>query len=181
MGAIVVNAKQSEVAGTQSPLRKYWILFTVFPALVAIDQWTKQLIHAKFRLHESIPVIDGFFSITYVRNTGAAFSMLADAGGWQRIFFVAVAVVASAWVLWLLRRHPEQKLFCLALGLILGGAVGNLIDRALFGSVVDFVQVHYAGWYFPAFNVADSAITVGAGLLIWDALRPQQSGQGTTT
>ena len=99
----------------------------------------------------------------------------------RSLFFIGIAVAASVWVIWLMRRHPQQKLFCLALGLILGGAIGNLIDRVLFGYVVDFVQVHYAGWYFPAFNVADSAITVGAGLLIWDALRPQQSGQGTTT
>ena len=142
--------------------------------IVLADQITKFFVVQRFTLHETVPVTS-FFNLVYVRNTGAAFSMLADAGGWQRIFFVAVAVVASAWVLWLLRRHPEQKLFCLALGLILGGAVGNLIDRALFGSVVDFVQVHYAGWYFPAFNVADSAITVGAGLLIWDALRDRKS------
>ena len=77
-------------------------------------------------------------------------------------------------MVWLLRRHPEQTLFCLALAMILGGAVGNLIDRVIFGSVVDFVQVHYAGYFFPAFNVADSAITVGAGLLLWDGFRPQQ-------
>jgi signal peptidase II len=147
--------------------------------IVVLDQLTKYFIVQKFALHESL-YITSFFNLVYVRNTGAAFSMLADAGGWQRVFFIVVAVVASVWVVWLLKRHPEQKLFCLALGMILGGAVGNLIDRVLYGSVVDFVQMHYAGWYFPAFNVADSAITVGAGLMIWDALRPQQPQQDTT-
>ncbi len=158
-------------------LRKWLLLAAV---IVVIDQITKYFIVQKFTLHETLQ-ITSFFNLVYVRNAGAAFSMLADAGGWQRVFFVVVAVVASAWIVWLLRRHPEQKLFCLALGMILGGAIGNLIDRALFGSVVDFVQVHYAGWYFPAFNVADSAITVGAGLMIWDALKPQQPSQGVNT
>ncbi len=156
-------------------MRKWLTLALV---IVVADQITKYFVVQKFTLHESLQ-ITSFFNLVYVRNTGAAFSMLADAGGWQRVFFVAVAVVASVWIVWLLRRHSEQKLFCLALGMILGGAVGNLIDRALFGSVVDFVQVHYASWYFPAFNVADSAITVGAGLMIWDALRPQQPSPDT--
>lgn len=158
-------------------MRKWLALALV---IVVADQITKYLIVQKFALHETLQ-ITSFFNLFYVRNTGAAFSMLANAGGWQRVFFVAVAVVASAWIIWLLRRHPGQKLFCLALAMILGGAVGNLIDRALFGSVVDFVQVHYAGWYFPAFNVADSVITVGAGLMIWDALRPQSASAGTST
>ena len=149
-----------------------WIALAL--VIVVVDQITKYFIMQKFVLHETL-YVTSFFNLVRVHNTGAAFSMLADAGGWQRVFFIVVAVVASVWVVWLLRRHPEQQLFCLALGLILGGAVGNLIDRVLFGSVVDFVQVHYAGWYFPAFNVADSAITVGAGLMIWDAIRPQQS------
>ena len=142
-------------------------------AIVVIDQITKVFIVQKFVLHETL-IVTSFFNLVRVHNTGAAFSMLADAGGWQRAFFIGIATAASVWVVWLLRRHPEQKLFCLALGMILGGAVGNLIDRVLFGSVVDFVQVHYAGYFFPAFNVADSAITCGAGLLIWDGLRPQR-------
>jgi signal peptidase II len=151
-----------------------WI--TLALVIVVIDQITKYFIVQKFALHETLH-ITSFFNLVYVRNAGAAFSMLADAGGWQRVFFIAVALIASVWVVWLLRRYPEQKLFCLALAMILGGAVGNLIDRVLFGSVVDFVQVHYAGWYFPAFNVADSAITVGAGLMIWDSIRPQRAQQ----
>ena len=157
--------------GSFTNMRKWLALAAV---IVVLDQLTKYFIVQKFALHESL-YITSFFNLVYVRNTGAAFSMLADAGGWQRVFFIVVAVAASVWVVWLLKRHPEQKLFCLALGMILGGAVGNLIDRVLYGSVVDFVQVHYAGWFFPAFNVADSAITIGAGLMIWDAIWPQQN------
>jgi signal peptidase II len=152
-------------------MRKWLVIAAV---IVVLDQITKYFILQKFLLHETL-YVSPFFNIVHVRNTGAAFSMFADAGGWQRAFFIGVAIVASVWVVWLLRCHPEQKWFCLALALILGGAVGNLIDRVWLGSVVDFVQVHYAGWYFPAFNVADSAITVGAGLMIWDGLRPQRS------
>ncbi len=149
-----------------------WIALAL--AIVVIDQITKYVIVQKFVLHETL-VVTPFFNLVRVHNTGAAFSMLAGAGGWQRLFFIAIAIAASLWVVWLLRRHPQQKLFCLALGMILGGAIGNLIDRVLFGAVVDFVQVHYAGYFFPAFNVADSAITCGAGLLIWDSLKPQRT------
>jgi signal peptidase II len=151
-------------------MRKWLALAAV---IVVIDQITKVFIMQKFFLHETL-VVTPFFNLVRVHNTGAAFSMLADAGGWQRTLFIAIAVAASVWVVWLLRRHPQQTLFCLSLGFILGGAVGNLIDRVLYGSVVDFVQVHYAGYFFPAFNVADSAITCGAGLLIWDGFRPQR-------
>ena len=161
-------------------MRRWLIIAGV---VVALDQVTKYLIVANMALHQFFE-ITSFFNIVYVRNTGAAFSMFADAGGWQRFFFIGVAVVASVWVVWLLRKHPAEKLFCLALALILGGAVGNVIDRVLFGSVVDFVQVHYAGWYFPAFNVADSAITIGAALMIWDGLFPRKApgaGAETTT
>ena len=148
-----------------------WI--TLAAVIVVLDQITKYFIVQKFVLHETL-LVTPFFNLVRVHNTGAAFSMLAEAGGWQRVFFIAVAVVASVWVVWLLHKYPQQKWFCLALAMILGGAVGNLIDRVLFGAVVDFVQVHYAGYYFPAFNVADSAITCGAGLLIWDGIRPQR-------
>jgi signal peptidase II len=155
---------------SRANMRK-WLLLAA--AIVVIDQITKYVIVQKFVLHETL-YVTSFFNLVRVHNTGAAFSMFADAGGWQRFFFIAVAVTASVWVVWLLRRHPQQMLFCLALGMILGGAIGNLIDRVWLGSVVDFVQVHYGGWYFPAFNVADSAITCGAGLMIWDGLRPQR-------
>ncbi len=152
-------------------MRKWLALAAV---IVVIDQITKYVIVQKFVLHETL-VVTPFFNLVRVHNPGAAFSMFADAGGWQRIFFIGIAVVASVWVVWLLRRYPQQKLFCLALGMILGGAIGNLIDRVWFGYVVDFVQVHYhLRYFFPAFNVADSAITCGAGLLIWDGLRPQR-------
>lgn len=151
-------------------MRKWLALAAV---IVVIDQITKYFIVQNFVLHETL-FVTSFFNLVRVHNAGAAFSLLADAGGWQRVFFIVIAVVASVWVVWLLRRYSQQTLFCLALGMILGGAIGNLIDRVLFGAVVDFVQVHYAGYFFPAFNVADSAITCGAGLLIWDGIKPQR-------
>ena len=151
-------------------MRKWLTLALV---IVVLDQITKYVIVQKFVLHETL-FVTSFFNLVRVHNAGAAFSFLADAGGWQRLFFIAVSVVASIWIVWLLRQYPQQRIFCLALGMILGGAIGNLIDRVLFGAVVDFLQFHYAGYYFPSFNVADSAITCGAGLLIWDALRPQR-------
>ncbi len=155
------------------PLRQWLTLAAVIGVL---DQLSKYYVVQQFALHESL-YVTSFFNLVHVRNSGAAFSMLADAGGWQRIFFIVVAVAASIWVVWLLKRQPQQKCFCLALALILGGAIGNLIDRVVYGSVVDFVQVHYAGWYFPAFNVADAAITLGAGLMLGDAFKPQPRSQ----
>lgn len=158
-------------------MRKWLALAAV---IVVIDQITKYVIVQQLALHQVI-TITPFFNIVYVRNPGAAFSLFASAGGWQRFFFIGVAIVASVWVVWLLRRYPQQKLFCLALGMILGGAIGNLIDRILYGYVVDFVQVHYhSSYFFPAFNVADSAITCGAALLIWDGLRPQKPTRDAT-
>ncbi len=103
-------------------------------------------------------------------NTGAAFSFLAAASGWQRWFFTAIGVAAAVFIVWMLRSHAGKKLFSFALACVLGGAIGNVVDRLLHGYVVDFVQVHWHGWYFPAFNVADSAITVGAACLILDEL-----------
>ena len=137
--------------------------------IIVADQLTKTLIVADFQLGES-RTVTSFFSIVRVHNTGAAFSFLAGASGWQRWFFVGLGLVATGFIVWMLRRHGEQRLFGWALALILGGALGNVIDRLLHGHVVDFIQLHYGGAYFPSFNVADSAISVGAVLLILDEL-----------
>ena len=139
--------------------------------VIAFDQLTKWMILKWVPLYDKIPV-NSFINITHQRNTGAAFSFLADAAGWQRWFFVTLAVSVSAYlVYWLWRiREAGQVTLAAGLALVLGGAIGNVIDRLLLGSVVDFIQVLIAGWPFPSFNVADSAISVGAVLLIIDAL-----------
>ncbi|MEP6824579.1 MAG: signal peptidase II [Ramlibacter sp.] len=133
------------------------------------DQFTKVLILGYYGLGDST-TITGFFNIVRAHNTGAAFSFLAGASGWQRWFFTAIGVAATVFIVWMLRSHPGQKLFSFALACILGGAVGNVVDRLVHGHVVDFLQFHWAGWYFPAFNVADSAITIGAVCLVLDEL-----------
>ena len=137
--------------------------------VILLDQFTKTLILGHFQLHDS-RTVTSFFNLVRVHNSGAAFSFLAGASGWQRWFFVGLGIAASMFIVWLLRSHGGQRLFGWALALILGGAVGNVVDRLLHGYVVDFIQVHAGGWYFPSFNVADSAITVGAVLLIVDEL-----------
>lgn len=111
-----------------------------------------------------------FFNLALVFNPGAAFSFLSDAGGWQRWFFVALALAVSVWLTLLIRSHAAERLLPLAAALILGGALGNVIDRIRFGAVVDFLDVHAAGWHWPAFNVADAAISLGVALLIWQQL-----------
>jgi len=138
--------------------------------VVVLDRITKLLVLRTFTLHESVEVTP-FFNMVFVYNRGAAFSFLSDAGGWQRELFIAIALTAAVWIAWLLRKHPSQTLFCLALSLILGGALGNVIDRVLYGAVVDFLDFHALGWHWPAFNVADMAISCGAVLLVWDALK----------
>lgn len=139
--------------------------------IVMLDQLTKIMVVRTFRLGERLKVIDGWFDLTLVYNKGAAFSFLAGADGWQRWFFIAVGVAAMAFILWLLLQHGSQRIFGFALALILGGAIGNVVDRVVHGQVVDFLLAHWNDrWYFPAFNVADSAITVGAALLILDEL-----------
>ena len=113
-----------------------------------------------------------FLNLVLVYDAGAAFSFLSDAAGWQRWLFIGIALIASAWIVTLLRRYPHQRGFALALALVLAGAVGNVIDRIVVGAVIDFLDFHVFGWHWPAFNVADAAITCGAVLLVWDALRP---------
>ena len=138
--------------------------------VILLDQFTKTLIVGSFQLGGS-HTVTSFFNIVRWHNTGAAFSFLHDAAGWQRWVFVGLGAVAAVFIVWMLRNHGGQRLFGWALALILGGAVGNVIDRVLHGYVIDFIQVHYGRAYFPSFNVADSAITVGAILLILDELR----------
>lgn len=145
-----------------------WLALTA--AVVVLDLATKAWVSGAFRYGE-VREVTPFFNLVLVHNTGAAFSILADAGGWQRWFFTLVAVGISAAIVFMLRRHHGQALLASALALVLGGALGNLHDRVRFGYVVDFVQLHAAGYYWPAFNVADSAICVGVALLLWDGLR----------
>ena len=146
--------------------------------IIVLDQWTKRVVSSALELYETREVLP-VFNITLLHNEGAAFSFLANAGGWQRWFFVVLAVVVSGVILAWLRRLPArgQTMLAIGLALILGGALGNVIDRALLGYVVDFIQVHYGGWFFPSFNVADSAITVGAGLVIIDSFRTPKDNQ----
>jgi signal peptidase II len=142
--------------------------------VLVVDQLTKYAITRNFALHEMLEIAP-FLNVVLVYNSGAAFSLLSEAAGWQRELFIAIALSASIWIAWLLRKHPAETLFCVALSLILGGALGNVIDRVLVGAVVDFLDFHAFGHHWPAFNVADSAISCGAVLLIWDALKPKRN------
>jgi signal peptidase II len=144
--------------------------------VILLDQITKAMILRTMSIGDSVTVTF-FFNIVHWRNTGAAFSFLHASTGWQRWLFVGLAAVAAVFIVWLLRRHGAQRLFGWALSLILGGALGNVIDRLWHGSVVDFIQVHWQEAMFPAFNVADSAITIGAGLLILDELLRVRRGR----
>jgi signal peptidase II len=144
--------------------------FAIAAAIVVADQLTKWLVLARFAPGERVEVT-GFFNLVLVFNKGAAFSFLAEAPGWQTPVLVAFAFGAAILVSVLIVRSPGRQLFCAGLALILGGALGNVIDRLRFGHVVDFLDLHAAGWHWPAFNVADSAITVGAVLLIVDGFR----------
>ena len=137
--------------------------------LLLADQFTKVLILGYYQLGDST-YVTGFFNVVRAHNTGAAFSFLAGASGWQRWFFTALGLGAAVVIIWMLRKHAGQKLFCFAMACILGGAIGNVIDRLLYGYVVDFLDFHWRGMHFPAFNVADSAITIGATCLILDEL-----------
>ena len=145
--------------------------------IIVADQLTKTLIIGSFELGDS-RTVTSYFNLVRVHNAGAAFSFLAGASGWQRWFFIGLGLAATVFIVWMLKQHGGQRLFSLALALILGGALGNVIDRMLHGHVIDFLQFHwdwlapmFHGGYFPSFNIADSTITVGAVLLIADELR----------
>lgn len=138
--------------------------------VIVLDQISKLWISSHFAYGESYTVT-GFFNLLLIHNLGASFGMLNDAGGWQRWLFSGIAVAASVWIIWLLRKHQQEKLFCIALAFILGGALGNLIDRLMYGYVVDFLDFHWNEHHFAAFNVADSAINIGAALLLWDSFK----------
>jgi signal peptidase II len=171
----VASARKPAAPGGRGPSLMFWL---VLAALVIVaDQFTKTLIVREFQYLESRPVTE-WFNLVRAHNTGAAFSFLANAGGWQRWFFIGLGFVASAFIVWMLKSHPGQRLFCFAVTMIMGGALGNVIDRLIHGYVVDFLQVRLAlleplfpGGYFPSFNLADSAITLGAACLILDEIR----------
>ena len=144
-----------------------WLWLGLALLVLLGDQITKIWIIGTYQLGASLP-LSSFFNLVRVHNNGAAFSFLAQAGGWQRWFFTGLGSVAALLMIWLLTQHAGQRLFGFAIACVLGGAVGNVIDRVLYGYVVDFLDFHYAGIHFPAFNLADSAITLGAACLILD-------------
>ena len=148
-----------------------WLVLAV--VILVADQFTKYLVTENLTLHEVV-TITSFFNLVLVYNPGAAFSFLADQAGWQKALFITIGLAASVWIVHLLRKHPRETLFCTALSLVLAGALGNVIDRLQFGAVIDFLDFHAYGWHWPAFNVADAAISCGAALLIWDAFRPRK-------
>ncbi|MDX3904176.1 MAG: signal peptidase II [Pigmentiphaga sp.] len=138
--------------------------------IIVADQITKIMVDRLFAYGERLPLLP-VLDLTLLYNRGAAFSFLAGAAGWQRWFFTVLALAVSGFIVWMLARHGDRRLFSWSLTLILGGALGNVIDRFLHGHVIDFVLLHYGGWFFPAFNLADSAITIGAVLLILDEIK----------
>jgi signal peptidase II len=160
--------------------RVTWIWYTISLVVLLLDQWTKALAqtHLTFGMSREVT---GFFDLTLAYNRGAAFSFLSNSGGWQRWFFSVIALVVSVVLaVWIWRLGSRQRILALGLALILGGAIGNLYDRLALGHVVDFISVHYQSDYWPAFNIADSAITCGAILLIVDMLQQQRKHSGAS-
>jgi len=170
------DAAEPESLGRRM-LSNPWVGFVLAAVVIGLDQYTKAL--ASTELQYRVPVeITSWFDLMLAHNTGAAFSFLASAGGWQRWFLAGVALVVSVVVsVWLTRLKQSEQVLGIALGLVLGGGLGNLIDRVSLGYVVDFISWHYNDWYWPAFNIADSAICVGAVLLVWDSFFGESSKQ----
>lgn len=148
-----------------------WLWLSAF--VIVVDQITKRVVDSAMQLHQTIELIP-YFQLTYMRNQGAAFSFLSGAGGWQRWFFIGLAIVASVFIfIWLRKLDLSRRREAVAWALVLGGALGNLIDRILYGYVIDFLDVYVGDWHWPAFNVADSAITLGVVLLLLDSFKTQ--------
>lgn len=158
----------------------YWPWLIWAALLIFVDQITKQWILNIFEYGDWAP-ITSFFNLVRAHNTGAAFSFLASHDGWQRWLFVGIGVIATVLIIWQLRKHPQQKFFCFSIASILGGALGNVIDRLQHGYVVDFLDFHLGGWHYPAFNVADIAICVGAACLILDEILRARRAKRTNT
>lgn len=163
---------------------RLWLWLGVAALWLVFDQFTKYLIVANYRLYQSTTVTS-FFNVVRVHNHGAAFSFLAGASGWQRWFFMGIGMTAGIFIIWMLRKHPGQKLFSFAMACILGGAIGNVIDRIWHGYVVDMLDFHwrfltplFQGGHFPAFNIADVAITIGASCLILDEILRVKNSKG---
>jgi signal peptidase II len=171
----LVLAKRGNLPNSaeDAAMLKQWLWLSIL--IMVLDQGTKYLAETLLTLHQPVPVLPSF-NLTLTYNTGAAFSFLAGAGGWQRWFFLGLGIAVSiALLIWLHRLKPSEKWLAVALAFILAGAVGNLIDRIWLGKVIDFIELYYDRWSFPVFNIADIAINIGAGLLIIDSFRNRQA------
>lgn len=157
-----------------SPRMLPWLVIAA--AIVVCDQLSKIWISKLLKMGQTIDVTS-FFNLVLAYNKGAAFSFLASASGWQRYFFTAISIIAVIFILYFIKKNTRQKLFCWSFSLILGGAIGNLIDRLMYGHVIDFIDFHINTWHWPAFNIADSAITIGAILFVIDELRRVHKGR----
>ncbi|RXZ45006.1 lipoprotein signal peptidase [Crenobacter cavernae] len=153
------------------------VAFALALAVFGLDQWSKLYFNGHYQYGEVRPVIDGFFNFTLLYNPGAAFSFLADAGGWQKYLFAALAFAVSGWLAWNIARGRFSPLMNWAGGLIIGGAIGNVVDRLIHGHVIDFIQLYCRDWYYPAFNLADTAICIGALLMVIDSFRQPADGR----
>ncbi len=169
------NSTMRQSHGFKSP--GFWLWVSLAFIIIILDQYTKNWFEQHLFYGERWPILP-FLDFTLRYNPGAAFSFLAGAGGWQRWFFSGIALIATLLIIYWLQRQPNKKLFCTALSLILGGALGNVLDRIIHGHVIDFILFHWQSWHFPAFNIADTAISIGAALLILEEfLRIRQHKQ----
>jgi len=174
---MMLNYKAESKVAQASFVIKHKVYFTLCLILAVFDQMTKIVISSDFSLGESVS-ITSFFSLTYLKNSGAAFSFLADSGDLQRYFLLSISIVASlALIFWIQKTDVCYRQRLLGQSVLLAGAIGNLIDRALFGSVIDFIDLHYEGFYWPVFNLADSFIFIGVALLLFEGRQSKNSGE----